>query len=208
VRTPIIPAQRALSSFQHPVPTHFIGGSRLSGERIPGHRKSWRQSHSPSVPGAGRRGRAGGGAYAANALRIESLLMSVTSSCVELPPAVMWCCERDSPDQSLHFVPINPGRRRRCRGSASPAPVRRRAVIVGRVGDRRLRRARRIRSPRWGVQVCCQAVASAAFATALTPACLPRLVTRATWITSDIGVRDRPYPFELRDDHSPLPSRS
>jgi len=48
--------------------------------------------------------------------------------------------------------------------------------------------ARQIHSPRWGVQVCCQPVASAAFATALTPACLPRLVTRATWITSDIGV--------------------
>src|SRR6185312_8189858 len=96
----------------------------LSGERRRGHRNSWRQSHSPSVPGAGRRGRAGGGAYAANALRIESLLMSVTSSCVELPPAVMWCCERDSPDQSALYIlyrsiqgggGVAGGRRRRLR---------------------------------------------------------------------------------------------
>ena len=49
--------------------------------------------------GAGER-TSRGGAYAANALRIESFVMCVTASCVELPPAVMWCCERDSPDQS------------------------------------------------------------------------------------------------------------
>src|SRR6185312_15949114 len=73
----------------------------LSCERRRLHRNSWRQSHSPSVPARGRATRTSrGGAYAANALRIESFVMSVTASCVELPPAVMWCCKRDSPDQS------------------------------------------------------------------------------------------------------------
>ena len=33
VVTPIIPAQRALSSFRHPPFAHFINGSRLSGQR-------------------------------------------------------------------------------------------------------------------------------------------------------------------------------